>query len=262
MEAQCNFCEFLGVAPHCGNCTIKKRKIIKGETRAPREIPETLEELVDKITRGENIDIAIGDWKEIELISGQKVAMYVIGRDCDNLENGDSADFTFGIFSFPYIQARMNKDNTNSGSWEHSDMRFETMPLVSCLLPKILHDHISPVVKLTYTNSSTDNHDLSETVDSLWLFSETEINQVKYSKGSQEGAPYPFFNRRNLGLFDGYFYTWLRSSGSGSGYLFCYVRSSGDSYCSNAYYAYGVSFGFCLTSENPQIGDSEESPEN
>lgn len=241
MEARCSFCEFYGIKPHCNNCKMYP----KGDdnTREPHEIQESLEEVIKNIESGKADELyVVGDWMMIDTLVG-KLTAYIVGKTHDVLDDGDTpASVTFGILNFPF-QARMNLRNLNSGGWKSSYMRSTIMQHIQNFLPPCLLEHIAPVIKRT----SDGSENIEETSDKLWLFAESEIMPREYSYDG-EGEIYEFFKiPQHRVLFNGYYFTWLRSPSSGSSYTFCSVYSIGSAYGSSAASSFGLSFGFCIS---------------
>ena len=99
MEAKCSFCEIFGEKPHCHNCKIFK----KTRTHVPQEIDCSVEELVEYINSHDDITerFGVGDYKIIELYTGEKVKMVLLDTDKDKLAEGEgNAKTSFGILAY------------------------------------------------------------------------------------------------------------------------------------------------------------------
>ncbi len=239
MEAKCSFCELFGEKPHCHNCKIFK----KTKTHAPQEIDCSLEEVVEYINTHDDVTerFGVGDYKTIELYTGETVKIILLDTDKDKLAEGEgNAKTTFGILVCDGL-FRMNKENTNRTSWKDCEMRTR-MERILRLLPEVIRNNIKPVLKKT--SAGGGSRDIITTTDKCFLFSEVEIRgEVQYSRPG-EGEQYEYFVSDEGRNFDDY--KWLRSPCYGSSYYFCCVRSNGYSTGNGASSSYGVAFGFCI----------------
>lgn len=239
MEAKCSFCELFGEKPHCHNCKIFK----KTKTHAPQEIDCSLEEVVEYINTHDDVTerFGVGDYKTIELYTGETVKIILLDTDKDKLAKGEgNAKTTFGILVCDGL-FRMNKENTNRTSWKDCEMRTR-MERILRLLPEVIRNNIKPVLKKT--SAGGGSRDIITTTDKCFLFSEVEIRgEVQYSRPG-EGEQYEYFVSDEGRNFDDY--KWLRSPCYYGSSAFCCVSSSGRSgnYC--ACYSLGVAFGFCI----------------
>lgn len=211
----------------------------------------TWEEIAEIAAQGKAAaNFRIGDKKELELITGEKLTAVIIGFDHDVIYNDKSdaaAGITFAIEGVLDGWFEMNEDDTNKGGWKNSKMRTVYMSRIEKLLPAELRTALRTVAKFTGKGGGSD--DVEMTADKLFLFSEAEIvgDDVEYS-ASGEGSQYPYFadaanrikkRRDSCGW-------WLRSPHVTYTYYFRCVY--GDGYVNGYYasYSYGVSFGFCL----------------
>lgn len=240
MEAKCSFCEIFGEKPHCHNCKIFK----KTRTHVPQEIDCSVEELVEYINSHDDITerFGVGDYKIIELYTGEKVKMVLLDTDKDKLAEGEgNAKTSFGILAYDGLY-RMNKESNNATSWKDCEMRTVRIGRIMRLLPEALRNAIKPVVK--YTSAGGGSRDIITTTDKLFLFSEVEVcGEVRYSRPG-EGEQYEYFVSDQNRNFDEY--KWLRSPYYYSSSSFCYVYDYGSSNGSNANISTGVAFGFCI----------------
>ena len=239
MEAKCSFCELFGEKPHCHNCKIFK----KTKTHAPQEIDCSLEEVVEYINTHDDVTerFGVGDYKTIELYTGETVKIILLDTDKDKLAEGEgNAKTTFGILVCDGL-FRMNKENTNRTSWKDCEMRTR-MERILRLLPEVIRNNIKPVLK--NTSARGGSRDIITTTDKCFLFSEVEIRgEVQYSRPG-EGEQYEYFVSDEGRNFDDY--KWLRSPYYNYSNFFCYVNSSGISGNDFAGYSTGVAFGFCI----------------
>lgn len=239
MEAKCSFCELFGEKPHCHNCKIFK----KTKTHVPQEIDCSLEELVEYINTHDDVTerFGVGDYKTIELYTGETVKIILLDTDKDKLAEGEgNAKTTFGILVYDGL-FRMNKENTNRTSWKDSEMRAR-MERILCLLPEAIRNNIKPVLKKT--SAGGGSRDIITTTDKCFLFSEVEIRgEVQYSRPG-EGEQYEYFVSDEGRNFDDY--KWLRSPYYNDSNYFCCVYGTGYSSFNFANHSYGVAFGFCI----------------
>lgn len=240
MEAKCSFCEIFGEKPHCHNCKVFK----KTRTHVPQEIDCSLEELVDYINNSDDITerFGIGDYKIIELYTGEKVKMILLDTDKDKLaEREGNAKATFGILGMDGL-FRMNAERTNTTSWKGSEMRTVRMERILRLLPEALRNGIKPVIKRT--SAGGDSQEIISTTDKCFLFSEIEIRGETGYSYQGENDQYEYFVLSENRTFNNE--KWFRSPYHGNSYRFCCAYSSGGSGADNAGSSYGVAFGFCI----------------
>ena len=240
MEAKCSLCDLFGEKPHCHNCKIFK----KTKTHVPQEIDCSLEELVEYINTHEDVTekFGVGDYKTIELYTGEKVKMILLDVDKDKLaEKEGNARTTFGILAYDGL-FRMNKERTNETSWKDCEMRTIRMERVLRLLPEALRNNIKPVVKKT--SAGGGSREIITTTDKCFLFSEVEIRGEVECSRPGEGEQYEYFVSDEGKNFEDY--KWLRSPYCNSSGYFCYVNNNGNSGNTSANYSFGVAFGFCI----------------
>lgn len=223
----------------------------------------TWEEIAEIAAQGKAAaNFHIGDKKELELITGEKLTAVIIGFDHDVIETkGIYADnhklfdvkkcagITFAIEGVLDGWFEMNEDDTNKGGWKNSKMRTVYMSRIEKLLPAELRAVLRTVAKFTGKGGGSD--DVETTADKLFLFSEAEIigDDVEYS-ASGEGSQYPYFadaaNRIKKRHGGGSYYWWLRSPNVAYADYFRCVYSDGSVGNGYASGSCGVSFGFCL----------------
>lgn len=240
MEAKCSFCEIFGEKPHCHNCKVFK----KARTHVPQEIDCSLEELVEYINTHDDVTerFGVGDYKTIELYTGEKVKMILLDTDKDKLADCEGyAKTSFGIMAYDGLY-RMNKERDNTTSWKDCEMRTVRMGRIMRLLPEVLRNAIKPVIK--HTSAGGGSRDIITTTDKLFLFSEVEIRgEVEYSRPGED-EQYEYFVSDQNRTFDDY--RWLRSPYYIGSISFCYVYTTGRSNYGIANNSYGVAFGFCI----------------
>lgn len=237
MEAKCSFCELFGEKTHCHNCKILNNSI----EHAPQEITCSLEEFIEYIENTDDISecYGVGDYKTIELYTGEEVKMIILDLGRDKLASGSIAKVTLGILSIDGL-FNMNPTNTNEGGWRESFMR-QRMERIFKLLPPILQAHIKPVIKHTCVGQG--NNVVVSTVDKLFLFSEVEIyGQVDYSCYGED-AQYDYFKLAGNRQFNRC--KWLRSPLSDNS-CFCYTENLAGASYGRANTGCGIAFGFCV----------------
>lgn len=217
----------------------------------------------------------VGDFKTVELITGEKIEVVILGFNHDVLSGTDAdktAPITFGMRGVLDGWYEMNDSNTNRGGWRDSKMRTVYMERFYTLLPADLQALIKPVVKLTCTGGG--GNDITSTDDKLFLLSDVEVtgDEGDYADGAAEGEQYDYFKRLAAADTDdeddeddedepnydrekaiklrsngGSCNWWLRSPYISGTTGFRCVRGDGviNHYnCANN--ASGVSFGFCI----------------
>lgn len=240
MQPKCDYCDFFGEKYHCNNCKLFNKT---RTTRLPQEIDCTLEELVAYINGTEDITerFMVGDYKTIELYTGEEVKMILLDLEKDALASGGTAKTTFGILQMSNCY-RMNPTDTNRGSFAASTMNTVTLEGIFRLLPDVLKQNIKLVNKKTSMGERSS--DILTSTHQLFLFSEVEIKgEVRYSS-TGEGEQYEYFAQtRNLS-FD--MHTWLRSPRSDQNSYFCCIYGGGNSNYNYASSHLAVAFGFCI----------------
>ena len=213
----------------------------------------------------------VGDYKTVELITGEKIEVVILGFNHDVLSGTDAdktAPITFGMRGVLDGWYEMNDSNTNRGGWRDSKMRTVYMERFYTLLPADLQALIKPVVKLTGTGGG--GNDITSTDDKLFLLSDVEVtgDEGNYADGAAEGEQYDYFKRLAAADTDdeddedeptydrekaiklrsngGSYIWWLRSPNVSLTSNYRCVLGGGYIYAAGAYSAYGVSFGFCI----------------
>lgn len=213
----------------------------------------------------------VGDFKTVELITGEKIEVVILGFNHDVLSGTDAdktAPITFGMRGVLDGWYEMNDSNTNRGGWRDSKMRTVYMERFYTLLPADLQALIKPVVKLTGTGGG--GNDIASTDDKLFLLSDVEVtgDEGNYTDGAAEGEQYDYFKRLAAADTDdeddedeptydrekaiklrsngGSYYWWLRAPYPSYATAFLYVTTSGGVGYASASITCGVSFGFCI----------------
>ena len=246
MEPKCGYCDLFNIKYHCNNCKLLHANK-SGEKRAPKNIDCSLEECIEYISTHEDFSdrFIVGDYKTIELYTGEKVKLVIIDTYKDRLADGSLAPVTFGILIVSgYYE--MNELDTNEGSWRDSLVRNVFLPRIFKLLPSVLIENAAVVVKKTSAGEESD--EIIETEDKVFLFSEVEFFGKTIYSYEGEGEQYEYFEKaenRALGK-----YSWLRSPYRDSSSSFCFVNDDGSAGWYNADCYYALPFGFCIKSKN------------
>lgn len=214
--------------------------------------------------------------KNIMLIDNTTVAVQIIGMFEDDKADGTGkAAFSF-ITKNCYDNHAMNAAKTNDGGWEKSEMRSWLNSTVVSKFPAEVKSSLVPVKKLTNNIGRTETPDsVSETIDSLWLLSWTEMfGNITWNAGTDttyidsvlnaEGSQYRFFADNGLadsqdsdtvGVLKKYLTSgsgktltswWTRSSTPNRTDGFGDVNNGGIDNGGLATASQGVVFGFCL----------------
>lgn len=114
--------------------------------------------------------------KGITLKNGIKTHVRIVGFAHDITPEGRKAGLTFG-FQTSLGEVCMNPTKTNKGGWKDSHLRSWLDRKLIELLPDDLAERVLPVCKMTNNvGCTTSFKDVTETVDSLWLFSRIELS--------------------------------------------------------------------------------------
>lgn len=124
-----------------------------------------------------SVVFAIHDTKEIELTTGEKIVVEIVGFDHDILADSteETAGISFGTKDCLATKYAMyNSSVTNLGGWSESQMRTETLKdHFYDVLPEDLKAGIKPAYKKTPSWNSYNT--LVPTIDDVWLFSDLEL---------------------------------------------------------------------------------------
>lgn len=138
----------------------------------------------------------------------------------------------------------------NSGGWEVSDLRAWMHETLFAALPSELQQAIKPVVKISDTGFY--GKALNETVDTLWLPSDRELNAESASSVvAGQGEPYPVYvdaaSRKKQNAGGGLKTYWTRSTGKDGQHYYRYIDSMGYPNSKGAGgQNLGIAFGFCI----------------
>ena len=157
----------------------------------------------------------VGEEKTIELTTGEKVTLVILGFNHDDLTGGGKAGMTIGMKNLLATRYAMNSSSTNAGGWDQSKMRTETMQTLLAQLPSDLRNSIKH-----------EQYEYWKTVKD----GKTSADRIKYLSNGGGSARY----------------WWLRSPYVSYSTPFRYIDSTGDVSYDSAYNTYGVSFGFCI----------------
>lgn len=201
----------------------------------------------------------IGDEKTIELSTGEKITLVILGFDHDDLTTGGKAGITIGIKNILSILYPMNNSATNEGGWAQSKMRAETMQMLLFQLPSDLRAIIKDVYKYELKNNKGNNVvDSTTTRSTLFLFARVEIKgRSEESQYWCEGEQYEYWRSvKNGEIPEDRIKSdqswWLRTwySDTESNGTFFAVTNEGNFELKNANTNCGVSFGFCIGNQS------------
>lgn len=209
-------------------------------------------ELIDELSKQASNFWSIGDTKDI-VVSGETITVEIIGFNHDDLSDGSGkAGITFGMKNLMANQKRMNRKNTNAGSYAGSEMNTYVGTTFYNGMPAEVRNVIKSVKKVTgnstgsgsWTGTRTDNF-------KTWLFSEAEVFGTKKHSVGNEGSKYARFTSNSLRIKklsngSSAYDWWLRSPILDNTSAFCGVNTNGDGSSYNATYSSGVCVGFCV----------------
>ena len=181
-----------------------------------------------------------GDNIPVTLKNGEEVS-FDIGKD-------ESGKIYFIMHNCLKEKKPMNREWTNKGGWEESDMRRYLNEEVIELLPDELQEIIKPTKILQVWNGKR-----RETEDKLFLLSRTQVfgKDERYEPIEPNDSLIDIFKSQRdcVKELEGYgtsYSWWLRSPYSGNSYYFCRVYADGTVNDYDAYYSYGVAPAFCI----------------
>lgn len=235
----------------------------------------SLNELSEMIGEGNASKLLnVGDERDIELITGEKITVVILGFDHDErADDTGKAAITLGLKNLMDGDFAMNLEGTNEGGWAKSRMRMVYMQRIFKLFPEEWQNIIVPVRKRTSIGGCSQG--IAEMEDKLFLFSVAEIfssSAIKESGWSTisdnaemynaEGKQYAYYagligdadpddaqellvKRSSNGSGSAY-YWWLRSADPAVSTTFHYINSVGYVYYYYASASGGVCFGFCI----------------
>lgn len=188
--------------------------------------------LDEVLKSGDNIPVTLKNGEEVSFDVGKNESgkIYFVMHDCLKEKKP------------------MNKDWTNKGGWEKSDMRKYLNEEVIELLPDELKAVIKPTKIVQVWNKR------QETEDKLFLLSRTQVfgkNGVNELTDLNDSQIDIFKNQRawvkELGSYGTLYSWWLRSPNSSNSDTFCSVYTDGTPYnYFGASYSFGVAPAFCI----------------
>lgn len=199
---------------------------------------------------------SVGDEKTISLTTGEQVTLVILGFDHDDLTGGGKAGMTIGMKNLLATTYRMNATATNEGGWDESEMRTSTMATLLSQLPSDLQGVIKQVNKKATAGGASTS--ITTSADKLWLLAEVEVDGTTSAGYADEGEQYEYWKTvkdgtvaadriKYLSNGSGSANTWgLRSPSVSTSANFRGFSSTGGVHNGGAYYARGVSFGFCV----------------
>lgn len=202
---------------------------------------------------------SIGDEKEIELSTGEKLTAVIIGFNHDKISDTKKAGITFFIKTPLATLYRMNSTTTpNGGVWDNCSMyetlNGDTSSSVFQKLPEDLRVKVKLVEKVFYDRANASH----TSQDKLFLLSAAELGYTTDYAYGVEGTPYEYFKaEENKILYDSENITvnwWTRScsnklTGSvASGVSGSFLYSSKTATCLSltATNFLRVAFAFCI----------------
>ena len=157
-----------------------------------------------------------------------------------------TCSFVVGLKDCLKEEDKINKEDTNEGGWETSDVRKWCNDGFAQSIPQTLQPIFKDFVNATYANGK-----VVETTDLFALPAEVEVYGSTEYSAQGEGAQFEFYknplNRiKCLGSGGYQAYWWERSPYSSSSTYFCLVGSIGYAYFSSASYTYGLAPFGCI----------------
>lgn len=139
------------------------------------------------------------DTKEIELTTGEKVIVEIVGFNHDTLADDETktAGITFCTKDCLATTCRMNPTATCAGGWKESEARkTHIRKFFYDVLPEEVKSCIKLVSKKTRQMEST--RPIEVTHDDVWMFSVIEMGIINNSASiKEEGTPYPVFTENS-----------------------------------------------------------------
>mgnify|MGYP007062227433 CR=1 FL=1 len=195
----------------------------------------------------------VGDEKTIYIENFGTLTFVILGFEHDDLVSGGKAKMSIGVkgrnvtFQFQYAR-EMNNADTNSGGWNQSIMRIETMQEFFDLLPSDLKARIKPVIKKTSEGNQSAN--IISTNDKLWLFSKVEVTGTTEDIYKDEGMQYEYWKTIRDGTTndgrDKFHSWWFRSADTSNSTSFLTVSFAGEITNYDANDDSGIAFNFCI----------------
>lgn len=157
------------------------------------------DDIID-MAKNDKAEFKIGDEREIELITGEKVHAKVIGLNHDDLSSGNGkAKVTFLIEDLEG-EYRWNEDSSNKGGWRDCLLRNKTMQILLNSMPENIRNAIVEVNKRTTIGEKST--EITITKDKMFVLSVSEHGMSKESaKGyasADEGEQYEYFKKNDI----------------------------------------------------------------
>lgn len=198
---------------------------------------------------------SIGDEKEIELSTGEKLTAVIIGFNHDKISDTKKAGITFFVKTPLATLYRMNSTiSPTGGVWNtcsmYETLNGDTSSSVFQKLPEDLRGKVKLVEKVFYDRANASH----TSQDKLFLLSAAELGYTTDYAFGVEGTPYEYFKvEGNKILYDSENITvnwWTRSCSNKlvNGVSSSFLYSSKTARCLNltATYFLRVAFAFCI----------------
>ena len=223
-------------------------------------IPYSWEKIVEMAENGTATEkLKLGDFKDVELSSGEIITVMVVGFNHDRLSSDTTTatGITFGMVGVLENKYYVNGVAQNTGGWERTAIREQLANEILPLFPQVLQNGIKSVNKrsndASYTSMATR---VITTSDKLWLFSPVEINNTPADYYKLEGKQYEYWktikdgtkaqDRIKLDKDGNPIGWWTRSASFGSGGGFHLFDENGNYSSNSADKYYGICIGFCV----------------
>ena len=214
---------------------------------------ETIESIANS-GQAQNV-FSIGDEKEIELSTGEKLTAVIIGFNHDKISDTKKAGITFFIKTPLATLYRMNSTiSPTGGVWNtcsmHETLNGDTSSSVFQKLPEELRGKVKLVEKVFYDRANASH--ISQ--DKLFLLSAAELGYTTDYAFGVEGTPYEYFKvEGNKILYDSENITvnwWTRSCSNklinGVSSEFLYSSKTATCLSLTATWFLRVAFAFCI----------------
>lgn len=157
---------------------------------------------------------SIGDEKEIELSTGEKLTVVIIGFNHDKISGTKKAGITF-MTKTP-LQTKYKMSTASNSDWGTCTMRTSTLKTIKSQLPKALYtDDTNTILKMVKKEYYSSSGTLSESEDDLFLLSGAEVDGLAKDTFGLEGTQYQYFidYGKNIGVsYPGWWTRTLRST--------------------------------------------------
>lgn len=187
---------------------------------------------------------SIGDEKEIELSTGEKLTVVIIGFNHDKIRGTKKAGITF-MTKTP-LQTKYKMSTASNSDWGTCTMRTSTLKTIKSQLPKALYtDNTKTILKMVKKEYYSSSGTLSESEDDLFLLSGAEVDGLAKDTFGLEGTRYQYFidYGKNIGVsFPGWWTRTLRSTNTKQ--YMCRVNASKEFIPASS--TLNVIFAFCI----------------